>query len=328
MSSNERVLVLAEHGAGRLCITARQAVSAARQLGGEVHVLLVGDDCAAAASEAASLHGVAAVKVAEAAHYAVPRAEDVATLMLAHAGDYTHIMAADSTFGRNTLPRVAALLGVEQVSGVTGIVSADTFVRPIHAGNALLTVRSDDPVKVLTIRPTAFAPADDGDGEAAVEIMTAPPAMGMAELLERQVAASVAGAAGVVGTELGSARVVVAGGRGLGSAENFTALLKPLADRLGAALGASYGAVSAGYATNEMQIGQTGRIVAPRLYLAVGISGAIQHLAGIKDAECIVAIDRDPEAPIFKVADYGLVADLCEAVPALMRALDALDEKA
>ncbi len=315
-----RILVIAEHEQGRLNQATRRAVSAALKIGGgpagQVDVLVAGENAADIARQAAALAGVALVKLAQAPHYAAPTAEELAALILAQAGGYTHLLAAASTLGRNVLPRVAAALGVEPLSAVVGILSADVFVRPIYAGNALETIRSADPVKVLTVRASAFAAAAEG-GNAAIEAVETPaaiPAVGQSQMLERRIAASERPA-------LDAARVVVAGGRGLGSAENFQALLAPLADRLGAALGASYGAVAAGYASNEMQVGQTGRIVAPDLYLAVGISGAIQHLAGIKDAKVIVAIDRDPDAPIFKLADYAWVADLFEAVPALLRAL-------
>ena len=351
---NIRALVVADYAADGLRTSLRQTVSAARQLGGalreeshggpgcEVHVLVAGNPTSSAAvvREARALHGVAAVKVAETIGDAVSSVEETAALILACAADYTHILAADSGFNRSVLSRVAALLGVEPITGVTGIASADTFVRPIHAGNALLTVRSRDPVKILTVRtanfaPASFAPAEAGaeDGNVAIAaiatvtaIAPAPsPVAGVAALLERQRAAD--RAAGNAAPPLDSARIVVAGGRGLGSTENFTALLAPLARQLGAALGASYGAVSAGYAANALQIGQTGRIIAPELYVAVGISGAIQHLAGIREARVVVAIDKNPEAPIFKAADYGLAADLFEAVPALTRALEALGGK-
>lgn len=353
ISSGIRVLVIAENTGDGLSKTVPPIVSAARQLGGEVHVLINdGSDAASAlaARAAAALPGVSLVKIAETAYAsaneAAPRAEDTAALILAHAGGYTHILAADSGYFRNVLSRLGALLGVEPITGVVRIASPDTFVRPVYAGNALLTVRSGDPVKILTLRAASLATASDdaetnGDsrrgswdeqcGQAAMTVVapapaTLPAVAAAAVLLERRCTMNIEG--GKTSPSLDSARIVVAGGRGLGSAENFTMLLTPLAEQLGAALGASYGAVSAGYAANALQIGQTGRIIAPELYIAVGISGAIQHLAGVKEARVIVAIDKDPEAPIFKVADYGLVADLFDAVPALTRALAAMSKKA
>lgn len=325
-----RTLILASARAD-LGQSVRQVVSAARQLGGEVHVLVVGDkdSAAAIACAAAGVRGVAVVKCAEIASDAMPNIKITATLLKSYALDYTHILSDDSGFCRAVLAHVAALLGVEPVTGVTRIVSTDTFVRPVYAGNAWMTVQSHDPVKILTVRTANFAPADDGGNATIIAIAPMPempsPVAGIAQLLECQCTTGLL--AGNTAPPLDSARIVVAGGRGLGSAENFTALLAPLARRLGAALGASYGAVSAGYAANALQIGQTGRIIAPALYIAVGISGAIQHLAGIRDAQVVVAIDKNPEAPIFKAADYGLVADLFGAVPALTHALEALGEK-
>ena len=352
ISSGIRVLVIAENTRDGLSKTVPSIVSAARQLGGAVHVLINGSDAASAsaARAAAALPGVSLVKIAEtayaAANEAAPRVEDTAALILAHAAGYTHILAADSGYFRNVLSRLGALLGVDPITGVVRIASPDTFVRPVYAGNALLTVRSGDPVKILTLRAASLATASDdaetnGDsrrgsrdeqcGHAAMTVVAPAPATlsavtAAAVLLERRCTTNMEG--GKTSPSLDSARIVVAGGRGLGSAENFSMLLTPLAEQLGAALGASYGAVSAGYAANALQIGQTGRIIAPELYIAVGISGAIQHLAGVKEARVIVAIDKDPEAPIFKVADYGLVADLFDAVPALTRALAAMSKKA
>ncbi len=353
ISSGIRVLVIAENARDGLSKTVPPIVLAARQLGGEVHVLINdGSDAALAlaARAAAALPGVSLVKIAKTAYAsaneAAPRAEDTAALILAHAASYTHILAADSGYFRNVLSRLAALLGVEPITGVVRIASPDTFVRPVYAGNALLTVRSSDLVKILTLRAASLATASDdaetnGDsrrgsrdeqcGQAAMTVVapapaTLPAVAAAAVLLERRCTMNIEG--GKTSPSLDAARIVVAGGRGLGSAENFTMLLTPLAEQLGAALGASYGAVSAGYAANALQIGQTGRIIAPELYIAVGISGAIQHLAGVKEARVIVAINKDPEAPIFKVADYGLVADLFDAVPALTRALAAMSKKA
>lgn len=309
-----RILLVAEHDHRRLHRSTRQAVSAALQIGGEIDVLVAGADCQSVAAEAAKLSGVVKVLVADVEYYAAQTAENIAALVVAHARSYSHIMISASGFGKNVLPRAAALLDVEPISDVCRVVSADTFVRPIYAGNALATVRSSDSLKMLSIRSTSFAAVGD-DGTASVESVAAMPDAGLSTVLRREIAP--AGRA-----DLGAARIVVAGGRALGSAENFVNVLTPLADKLGAALGASYGAVSAGYAASDLQIGQTGKIIAPDLYIAVGISGAIQHLAGIKDAKVIVAINKDPEAPIFKVADYALVADLFDTVPALLRALE------
>lgn len=308
------VLVVAEHDGRHLSSATRRVISAAFLLGGDVDVLVAGESCRAIAIEAAGLSGVVRVLLADAAHYAEQTAENFAALIVSHATPYSHILASASAFGKNVLPRVAALLDVEQISEVCRVTSVDTFVRPIYAGNALVTVQSHAEKKVLTIRATAFSAVCDG-GRAVIKDVLPAPALSLSKVLCREMAAS--GRA-----ELGLAPIVVAGGRGLGGAENFLNLLTPLADRLGAAIGASYGAVSAGYAGNELQIGQTGKIIAPDLYIAIGISGAIQHLAGIKDARVIVAINKDPEAPIFKVADYGLVGDLFELVPALVDALN------
>ncbi|SDG90311.1 electron transfer flavoprotein subunit alpha/FixB family protein [Propionivibrio dicarboxylicus] len=307
------VLVIAEHDHRRLFPATRHAVFAAQQLGLDVDVLVAGCDCRDVAVSATALAGVRSVLLAEAAHYAAQTAENLAALVAAQAGPYSHVLTSASAFGKNLLPRIAALLDVEQVSDVCRILSADTFVRPVYAGNALATVRNANAKKVLSIRAAAFSAVEEGGNGTVLEI-AASPDLGLVEVLRRD--RRDAGRA-----ELGLARVVVAGGRGVGSCDDFNRLLTPLADKLGAALGASYGAVSAGYAAPDLQIGQTGKIIAPDLYVAVGISGAIQHLAGIKDAKIIVAINKDPEAPIFKVADYGLVADLFEAVPALVAAL-------
>ena len=277
---------------------------------GEVHLLVLGSGVDAVAQAAAKVAGVAQVKVVDDAALAEPLAEVVTAQVVPLAKDYSHVVAAATAHGKDFMPRVAALLDVAQISEVTGIDSADTFRRPIYAGNAIATVQSSDPIKVLTVRGTSFDEAAAEGGSAAIEKVAAVAVDGQPALVGREQASSDR-------PELTAAQVVVAGGRGLGSAEQFQAVLEPLADRLGAALGASRAAVDAGYAPNDWQVGQTGKIVAPQLYIAAGISGAIQHLAGMKDSRIIVAINKDEEAPIFSVADYGLVADLFEAVPAL-----------
>jgi electron transfer flavoprotein alpha subunit len=307
------ILVIAEHDNQSIKAATLNAVTAAVKLGADVHVLVVGANCAAAAEAAAKVAGVAKVRVADAAHYDAQTAENVAALVVAVAGDYSHIVAPGTSHGKNVLPRVAALLDVAQISDVVAVESADTFVRPIYAGNAMATVKSADAIKVLTVRTTAFEAAAQG-GAAAVEALAAGPDLGMAKLVGRELTKSAR-------PELGAAKIIVSGGRGLGSGENYHKLLEPLADKLGAALGASRAAVDAGFAPNDYQVGQTGKIVAPQLYIAVGVSGAIQHLAGMKDSKVIVAINKDPEAPIFQVADYGLVGDLFEVVPELTNAV-------
>ena len=303
------VLVIAEHDNKTLKRATLQAVDAAARLG-EVHLLVLGSGVDAVAQAAAKVAGVAQVKVVDDAALAEPLAEVVTAQVVPLAKDYSHVVAAATAHGKDFMPRVAALLDVAQISEVTGIDSADTFRRPIYAGNAIATVQSSDPIKVLTVRGTAFGEAAAEGGSAAIEKVAAVAVDGQPALVGREKASSDR-------PELTAAQVVVAGGRGLGSAEQFQAVLEPLADRLGAALGASRAAVDAGYAPNDWQVGQTGKIVAPQLYIAAGISGAIQHLAGMKDSRIIVAINKDEEAPIFSVADYGLVADLFEAVPAL-----------
>lgn len=303
------VLVIAEHDNKTLKRATLQAVDAAARLG-EVHLLVLGSGVDAVAQAAAKVAGVAQVKVVDDAALAEPLAEVVTAQVVPLAKDYSHVVAAATAHGKDFMPRVAALLDVAQISEVTGIDSADTFRRPIYAGNAIATVQSSDPIKVLTVRGTAFGEAAAEGGSAAIEKVAAVAVDGQPALVGREKASSDR-------PELTAAQVVVAGGRGLGSAEQFQAVLEPLADRLGGALGASRAAVDAGYAPNDWQVGQTGKIVAPQLYIAAGISGAIQHLAGMKDSRIIVAINKDEEAPIFSVADYGLVADLFEAVPAL-----------
>ena len=303
------VLVIAEHDNKTLKRATLQAVDAAARLG-EVHLLVLGSGVDAVAQAAAKVASVVQVKVVDDPALAEPLAEVVTAQVVPLAKDYSHVVAAATAHGKDFMPRVAALLDVAQISEVTGIDSADTFRRPIYAGNAIATVQSSDPIKVLTVRGTSFDEAAAEGGSAAIEKVVAVAVDGQPALVGREQASSDR-------PELTAAQVVVAGGRGLGSAEQFQAVLEPLADRLGAALGASRAAVDAGYAPNDWQVGQTGKIVAPQLYIAAGISGAIQHLAGMKDSRIIVAINKDEEAPIFSVADYGLVADLFEAVPAL-----------
>ena len=303
------VLVIAEHDNKTLKRATLQAVDAAARLG-EVHLLVLGSGVDAVAQAAAKVASVVQVKVVDDPALAEPLAEVVTAQVVPLAKDYSHVVAAATAHGKDFMPRVAALLDVAQISEVIGIDSADTFRRPIYAGNAIATVQSSDPIKVLTVRGTSFDEAAAEGGSAAIEKVAAVAVDGQPALVGREQASSDR-------PELTAAQVVVAGGRGLGSAEQFQSVLEPLADRLGAALGASRAAVDAGYAPNDWQVGQTGKIVAPQLYIAAGISGAIQHLAGMKDSRIIVAINKDEEAPIFSVADYGLVADLFEAVPAL-----------
>ena len=307
------ILVIAEHDNASLKSATLNAVTAAAKIGGDIHVLVVGAGCGAAAEAAAKIAGVAKVKVADAAHYADQTAENIAALVVANAAGYSHIVAPATTGGKNFLPRVAALLDVAQISDIVGVESADSFVRPIYAGNVLATVQSADAVKVITVRTTAFEPAGEG-GSATVEAIGAAADAGNSKLVGRELTKSAR-------PELTAAKIIVSGGRGIGNGENYTKLLEPLADKLGAALGASRAAVDAGFVPNDYQVGQTGKIVAPQLYVAVGISGAIQHLAGMKDSKVIVAINKDPEAPIFSVADYGLEADLFVAVPELVSSL-------
>jgi len=307
------ILVIAEHDNALLKAATLNTIAAAGRIGGDIHVLVAGHGCAAAAAAAAQVAGVSKVLQADAAHYGDQAAENLAALVVAQAAGYSHVLAPATTFGKNFLPRVAALLDVAQISDIVAVESTDTFVRPIYAGNALATVRSVDPVKVISVRTTAFDAAGQG-GAAPVASVAPGPDLGKTALVGREITKSAR-------PELGAAAVIVSGGRGLGSGENYHKLLEPLADKLGAALGASRAAVDAGFVPNDFQVGQTGKIVAPQLYLAVGISGAIQHLAGMKDSKVIVAINKDPDAPIFQVADYGLVADLFQAVPELTAAL-------
>ncbi|NMG33690.1 electron transfer flavoprotein subunit alpha/FixB family protein [Azoarcus sp. TTM-91] len=308
------ILVIAEHDNQSIKAATLNTLGAAAKIGGDVHLLVAGAGCGAAAEAGSKLAGVAKVLLVDAPHYDAQLAENVAELVKGLASSYSHVLAPATSAGKNTLPRVAALLDVAQISDIVGVESADTFVRPIYAGNALATVKSSDPVKVITVRTTAFEPVAEAGGSAAVESIAAAADLGISSLVGRELTKSAR-------PELGAAKIIVSGGRGLGNGENYHAIMEPLADKLGAALGASRAAVDAGYAPNDYQVGQTGKIVAPQLYVAVGISGAIQHLAGMKDSKVIVAINKDPEAPIFQVADYGLVADLFEAVPQLTAAV-------
>jgi electron transfer flavoprotein alpha subunit len=301
-------LVIAEHEAGALKGGTANAVAAAAKMGGDVHVLVAGSNAKGAAEAAAKLAGVAKVLLVEAVHYDDGSPENFAALVVPMAKAYSHVVAPASAFGKNVAPRIAALLDVAQVSEITAVESPDTFVRPIYAGNAFATVRSPDPVKVVTVRATGFDAAAPS-GNAPIESAPAGPDKGQSKVISRELTKSAR-------PELAGARRVVSGGRGLGSAENFK-MLEPLADKLGAAIGASRAAVDSGFVPNDYQVGQTGKIVAPELYIAIGISGAIQHLAGMKDSKVIVAINKDPEAPIFQVADYGLVGDLFQLVPEL-----------
>jgi electron transfer flavoprotein alpha subunit len=307
-------LVIAEHDNASLKAATLNTVTAAAACGGEVHVLVAGENAAAVAQAAAQVQGVAKVLHADSPALGAQLAENVAAQVLAVAGAYSHILFPSTAAGRNAAPRVAAKLDVAQLSDITKVQGADTFERPIYAGNALAVVQSADPVKVITVRTTGFDAAPATGGSAAVETIAAVADSGKSAFVGRELTKSDR-------PELTAAKIIVSGGRALGSAEKFAAVLTPLADKLGAALGASRAAVDAGYAPNDWQVGQTGKIVAPTLYVACGISGAIQHLAGMKDSKVIVAINKDLEAPIFSVADYGLEADVFEAVPALVQAL-------
>ena len=307
-------LVIAEHDNACIKPATLYVVSAATQLGGDVHVLVAGHNAAAAAAQAAQIAGVSKVIHADEAGLAHGLAENVTAQVLAIAGNYSHICLAATPSGKNIAPRIAAKLDVGQVSDITKVVSPDTFERPIYAGNAIATVQATDATKVLTVRTTGFDPAAATGGSAAVETASAVAAAASVTFLGSEIAKNDR-------PELTSAKIIVSGGRALGSAEKFTEVITPLADKLNAAMGASRAAVDAGYAPNDWQVGQTGKIVAPQLYIACGISGAIQHLAGMKDSKVIVAINKDGEAPIFSVADYGLEADLFTAVPELVKAL-------
>lgn len=303
------VLVYVEHDNSSVKAATLNAVAAAKAIGGDVHLLVAGQNCGGAAEAAARIEGVSKVLVADAAHYANQLAENVSALVAAVGKGYSHVLAASTSNGKNFMPRVAALLDSQMLSEISGVVSADTFKRPIYAGNAIATVQSADAIKVITVRGTSFDPVKAEGGSAAVEQVGAAADAGVSSFIGEELAKSDR-------PELTAAKIVVSGGRGMGSGDNFR-IIEGLADKLGAAVGASRAAVDAGFAPNDMQVGQTGKVVAPELYVAVGISGAIQHLAGMKDSKVIVAINKDSEAPIFQVADYGLVADLFEAVPAL-----------
>lgn len=301
-------LIIADHDNQALNPATAKVVTAAKAIGGDIDILIAGEGCAAVADAAAKLDGVRQVLVADAPHLKKQLAEEMAALITPMMSDYTALLTAATTTGKNFMPRIAAKLDVGQLSDITDVLSPTSFERPIYAGNALQTVETKDPIKVITVRTTAFDPVAEG-GSAAVETIDTPAAVGISEFVSEELSKSDR-------PELTSARIIISGGRGMGSGENF-ALIEKIADKLGAAVGASRAAVDSGFVPNDYQVGQTGKVVAPELYIAVGISGAIQHLAGMKDSKVIVAINKDEEAPIFQVADYGLVADLFEALPAL-----------
>ncbi|MGY8852210.1 MAG: FAD-binding protein [Pseudomonadales bacterium] len=301
------ILVIAEHDQNSIKVQTQVAVAAALAIGGDIHVLVAGQNCQGAADAAAKVDGVQKVLLADHENYGHALAEEIANLIVSIAAGYSHILTVATTSGKNYMPRVAALLDVSQISEIVSVESEDTFKRPIYAGNAIATVQSSDAVKVLTVRGTAFDPVAAEGGSATIEAVDAPAAMGVSTWVREDVVA-------LERPELTAASIIISGGRGMQNGENF-AMLESVADKLGAAIGASRAAVDAGFVPNDMQVGQTGKIVAPDLYIAVGISGAIQHLAGMKDSKVIVAINKDEDAPIFQVADYGLVADLFKAVP-------------
>lgn len=303
------ILVIAEHDHRELAPATLHTVAAAGRLGGDIHLLVAGADCAQVARSAAKVEGVSRVRVADDAAYAHQSAENVASLVAKIAGDYSHVLIPATKAGKNILPRAAALLDISPISDISGIESVDTFIRPIYAGNAIATVQSVDPIKMISVRTTAFDAVAEQGGEASVEEIEPSGDSGLSSFVGQDLTRSER-------PDLTAARIVVSGGRGMQSGDNF-AMLERVADKLGAAVGASRAAVDAGFVPNDYQVGQTGKVVAPDLYIAVGISGAIQHLAGMKESKVIVAINKDEEAPIFQVADYGLVADLFEAVPEL-----------
>jgi electron transfer flavoprotein alpha subunit len=308
------ILVLAEHDNKMVRKATLNAVAAAQKIGGDITVLVAGHNAAEAAKGATGIAEVKKVLHADAAHLADFLAENVAALVVSIGKNYSHILAPSTSNGKNVLPRVAALLDVQQISDIVAVEAPDTFVRPIYAGNALATVKSKDAIKVITVRTTAFDAVSASGGSATIESLAAPADSGLSSFVSREVSKSER-------PELTSAKIIVSGGRGMANGENFKTVLEPLADRLGAAMGASRAAVDAGFVPNDWQVGQTGKIVAPDLYVAVGISGAIQHLAGMKDSRVIVAINKDEEAPIFQVADYGIVGDLFQLVPQLVEEL-------
>jgi electron transfer flavoprotein alpha subunit len=308
------ILVIAEHDNASVKPATLNTIAAAQKIGGDIHVLIAGSNAQAAADAAAKIAGVAKVLLADAPQLADGLAENIDGTVVLIAKNYSHILAPATPYGKNIAPRIAAHLDVAQISDITAVDSPDTFERPIYAGNAIATVQSADPIKVVTVRSTGFDPVAAEGGSATVEKIEAAADTGLSQFVSREVTK-------LDRPELTSAKIIVSGGRGLGNGENYTKVLEPLADKLNAALGASRAAVDAGFVPNDYQVGQTGKIVAPQLYVAVGISGAIQHLAGMKDSKVIVAINKDPEAPIFSVADYGLVGDLFTVVPELVSEL-------
>ncbi len=307
------ILILAEHEHTALKSSTLNTVTAAAQIGGDIHILVAGSNCSAAAEAAAKITGVSKVIKADTGNLAHPLAEEISPILVDLAENYTHILAPATTFGKNVLPRAAALLDTQQISDITAVESADTFKRPVYAGNAIATVKSSDSIKLITVRGTTFEAANAEGGSASIEEYNGASTVGKSSFVKAELSESER-------PELTAAKIVVSGGRGVGSTEDFD-LIEKLADKLGAAVGASRAAVDAGYVPNDYQVGQTGKVVAPDLYIAVGISGAIQHLAGMKDSKIIVAINKDEDAPIFSVADYGLVADLFDAVPELTEKL-------
>jgi electron transfer flavoprotein alpha subunit len=311
------ILLLAEHDNASLKDATNKALTAAKQIGADVHILVAGHDCKSVADAAAKLDGVTKVLIADAPAYGHMLAEPIAALIVSLSGPYEAIVAAATTSGKNIMPRVAALLDVMQISEISKVVAPDTFERPIYAGNAIQTVRSTDPKRVITVRTAAFQATGEGGATAPIEPVAAAADPGVSGFVGEELSKSER-------PELTSAKIIISGGRAMQSRENFTKYIEPVADKLGAAVGASRAAVDAGYAPNDWQVGQTGKVVAPDLYIAVGISGAIQHLAGMKDSKVIVAINKDEEAPIFQVADYGLVADLYQALPELAAELAKL----
>ncbi len=309
----QKNLVVVEHDNNEVAVSTLNAITAAQQIGGDIDLLVAGENCQSVADSAAQIAGIAKVKVVDNAMYGHHMAENLASLVVDIAKDYSHVLVAATTFGKNMMPRASALLDVAQISEIVEVKSADTFVRPIYAGNALATVQSSDAIKVITVRTIKFKAAAATGGSAAIEAISGGADAGLSSWVSQAVS-------GGDKVELTSASIVVSGGRGMKNGENF-AMLQAVADKLGAAVGASRAAVDSGFVPNELQVGQTGKVIAPDLYIAVGISGAIQHLAGMKESKVIVAINNDSEAPIFQVADYGLVADLFDAVPELEAAL-------